>query len=381
MARGDSSDFYSSVPIFTNFRAVTDPDRYRALPDDWTLGLADIVDSTGAIAANRYKAVNVAGAAVIAATANALGGRDFPFVFGGDGASFAVAPRDRDRARDALAATAAWARDELNLAMRIAMVPITTVRANGRDVRIARYAPSPHLAYAMFSGGGVQWSEAAMKRSEFAIAPAAPGAQPDLNGLSCRFAEIPSAHGHILSILIVPAASADAQTFGTLIREMIALIERSPNAGRPVPDSGPPLHWPAGIELEARTIRARPLAIRRLQTLLRSLFVYLLIKLRIPLGGFIPERYLAELVANSDFRKYDDGLRMVLDCAPALAMEIEQRLAAAASSGIVRYGLHKQDAAMMTCFTPSAMRSDHVHFIDGARGGYAAAALALKAAR
>jgi hypothetical protein len=34
---------------------------------------------------------------------------------------------------------------------------------------------------------------------------------------------------------------------------------------------------------------------------------------------------------------------------------------------------------MMTCFTPSVMRSDHVHFIDGARGGYASAATALKA--
>jgi hypothetical protein len=34
---------------------------------------------------------------------------------------------------------------------------------------------------------------------------------------------------------------------------------------------------------------------------------------------------------------------------------------------------------MMTCFTPSALRSDHVHFIDGARGGYASAATALKA--
>jgi hypothetical protein len=56
------------------------------------------------------------------------------------------------------------------------------------------------------------------------------------------------------------------------------------------------------------------------------------------------------------------------------------RLTAAASAGIARYGLHRQDAAMMTCFTPAASRSDHVHFIDGARGGYASAATALKAA-
>jgi hypothetical protein len=32
----------------------------------------------------------------------------------------------------------------------------------------------------------------------------------------------------------------------------------------------------------------------------------------------------------------------------------------------------------MTCFTPAAFRSDHVHFIDGALGGYALAASALK---
>jgi hypothetical protein len=42
--------------------------------------------------------------------------------------------------------------------------------------------------------------------------------------------------------------------------------------------------------------------------------------------------------------------------------------------------MHRQDAAMMTCFTPSLLRSDHVHFVDGARGGYASAATALKAA-
>jgi hypothetical protein len=82
-------------------------------------------------------------------------------------------------------------------------------------------------------------------------------------------------------------------------------------------------------------------------------------------------------VENSDFRKYDDGLRMIIDCTPELADAIERRLAAAAATA--RYGVHRQDTAMMTCFTPSPTRSDHVHFIDGAQGGYAAAATALKA--
>ena len=53
----------------------------------------------------------------------------------------------------------------------------------------------------------------------------------------------------------------------------------------------------------------------------------------------------------------------------------------AESAAPLRFGLHRQDAALMTCFVPSATRRDHVHFVDGAMGGYAAAARAVKAAR
>ena len=93
----------------------------------------------------------------------------------------------------------------------------------------------------------------------------------------------------------------------------------------------------------------------------------------------MPKNYVQQVVENSDFRKYDDGLRMILDCTEELERALAELLANAASARVVRYGLHRQDAAMMTCFTPSVMRSDHVHFIDGARGGYASAATALKA--
>jgi len=113
--------------------------------------------------------------------------------------------------------------------------------------------------------------------------------------------------------------------------------------------------------------------------LANTLFAYVVMRFGIRVGGFVPKTYVQQVVENSDFRKYDDGLRMILDCTPQLERALSDRLAAAARDGVVRYGLYQQDAAMMTCFTPSALRSDHVHFIDGARGGYASAATALKA--
>lgn len=379
MAEG-SERFYGSIPVFRGFGRLMDPALYSPLPDDWSIGVADIVESTRAIAEARYKAVNMAGAAVIASVTNALDGREFPFVFGGDGASFAVSPGDLDRAREALAATASWVRDDLDLVMRVALVPVAAVRSQGLDVRVARFGPSPNLSYAMFSGGGLGWAEAAMKRGEFAVPAAPSGTQPDLTGLSCRFQEIPSVRGLILSVLIVPARGADPVSFRGLIEDVIALVERSPDAGRPVPPGGPPLRWPpAGVEFEARAARGGSLFKRRARVLARTLFVYLVMRFGIRGGGFVPKTYIQQVVENSDFRKYDDGLRMILDCTPQLERELTQRLGAAASGGIARYGLHRQDAAMMTCFTPSALRSDHVHFIDGARGGYASAATALKA--
>src|SRR5258706_8682748 len=256
MTTSGSESFYGTIPVFRGFGRLMDPALYSPLPDDWSIGIADVVESTKAIADRRYKAVNMAGAWVIAAITNALEGREFPFVFGGDGASFAVSPQDLEAARDALAATAIWVQESLNLVLRVALVPVASVRAQGLDVRVARFAPSPNLSYAMFSGGGLGWAEVAMKRGEFAVQKADPGTQPDLSGLSCRFEEIPSTRGLILSVLVVPVSGADPCAFRKVIEDVIALTERSPDAGRPGPPGGPPLKLPpAGVEDEGRAGR------------------------------------------------------------------------------------------------------------------------------
>ncbi|HEX2553050.1 MAG TPA: DUF3095 domain-containing protein [Microvirga sp.] len=373
--------FYESLPVLDSFAQLADPAVYTPLPDGWVLGLSDIVHSTAAIEAGRYKTVNAAAAGVIAAVANALPESDFPFVFGGDGASFALPPEQAERGRAALAAVAAWVRDELGLALRVAMLPVAAVRAAGLDVRIARYGPSRDVSYAMFTGGGLAWAEARLKEGAFAIAPAEPGTRPDLTGLSCRFAEIESERGVILSLIVVPAPGADMPAFGRLIRTVLALAESGAEAGRPVPAGGPPPRLaPAGFDIEARARRrpGRSPVLERLSLRLRMAAAYLVFRSGLRVGGFDPRRYVRELVENTDFRKFDDALRMTLDCTPALADRLEALLAGAERDGVARAGIHRQNAALMTCFVPSATRSDHVHFVDGAQGGYAAAARAIK---
>jgi hypothetical protein len=370
-----------AFPVLSRFEDIADASAYAPLPDGWVIGVADVVNSTDAIAAGRYKTVNMAGAAVIAAISNALGQAHFPFVFGGDGAAFAVPAEAAGAAKDALASTATFVAEEYALALRVAAVPIDAIRAAGLDVRIAEFAASADVRYAMFSGGGLAWAEGEMKAGRFQLPKAPSGTRPDLTGLTCRFEPAPARRGLVLSLIVQPSDTRVTAPYAALVRRILGLIEASPEMARPIPDGGPPLGWPpSGLDIEARTTRkpGASLWASRLVALGRTALSTLVFKLGLPVGGFRPARYLEQLVANSDYRKYDDGLRVTLDCTPELADSIEMMLVAADREGVARYGLHRQGAALMTCITPSIHRSDHIHFVDGAAGGYAAAASALK---
>jgi Protein of unknown function (DUF3095) len=266
--------------------------------------------------------------------------------------------------------------------LRTGLVPVDAARRAGFDVRVARFSPSNGVSYAMFIGGGLAFAEAQMRAGAFTI-PAAPrGTRPDLSGLSCRFEEIKTERGVILSLIVVPASPAsDQHEFRALTEMILGLAEGGAEIGHPIPAAGPPLRWPPkGLALEARAVRrpGRSLLASRIIVGAQTLLAYSVFKLGVRVGAFDPARYIREVVENTDFRKFDDGLRMTLDCAPALADRLEERLASAQADGVARVGTFRQDAALMTCFVPSATRSDHVHFVDGAMGGYAMAARALK---
>lgn len=376
-------EFLTGLPVFLHFEDVADPTLYRALPPGWGLAIADIVDSTSAIGTGRYKAVNMAGAAVISGVSNSLGRHDLPFVFGGDGAAVAVPPHGLSVARTALSNVQRWVKDDLDLAMRVALVPVEDIRENGFDIRVARFQASEDVSYAMFSGGGNSWAEARMKEGQYALPAAEKGERPDLTGLSCRWNPIPATHGKVVSIIAVPGPSRDMPAFRQLVVDLVDLAEQDARHGHPVPEDGPKLGFVReGLGLEARAGAAyRDVwgkMRRSFRVLGESLLVNLLSVTGLSFGPFNAIRYRRSVASNTDFRKFDDGLKMTVDIDAARLEKIRARLEQGRLSGSCYYGLHEQDAALMTCIVPSPLSRDHMHFVDGADGGYAAAASRLK---
>jgi hypothetical protein len=87
--------------------------------------------------------------------------------------------------------------------------------------------------------------------------------------------------------------------------------------------------------------------------------------------------YKADLVANTDFRKFDGSLRLVLSGTAGQREELEGYLAQRRAAGRLAFGMHVARAAVMTCLIEERQGA-HFHFVDGAGGGYAAAALQMK---
>jgi hypothetical protein len=374
-----ADDFYETIPVLDNFADAVRAESYSPLPDDWVVGFADVFGSTKAVTDGRYKAVNMVGAGAIAAVANALDRRPFPFVFGGDGASFAVSSSDASAAAKALRAMAAFAREEFYLELRVAMAPVGEIRAAGFDVRVARFAAAPPCVYAMFAGGGLTWFDAAAKCGAYALPPAEPGARPDLSDLSCRWGVAPAKHGLVLSLIVAPRGN-DAR-FATLINEIVK-SSLAVASERPVTlMSLRPGNPGKAIALETSVKKASGLsqAKGRIAAIRGYCIAIFLHSFKLKVGRFDAATYASELVANADFRKFDDGLRMTLDCSPEFADALEARLAAA--DAFVHWGVFRQAAAQVTCFVPSATQRGHVHFVDGAGGGYTMAAKAMKARR
>lgn len=373
--------FYDDLPRRDRFADLAQSDTFTPLPQDWLVGCCDIVDSTGLIAAGQYKTVNMIGASVISALINAMQGRAFPYVFGGDGASFAIPPSEQDNCHAVLSNLRSWVSAEFGVELRAALLPVEWVRAEGLEVGVARHAVSAYVDYAMFSGGGMAWVERQMKADGFSVPPSEHITPPDLTGLSCRWSNIKARNGTILSLVMLPPDDGEEREYSRVVSKVLELAAQLERGGHPVPQSGPPLGYPPpGLALEAHMSRGvMPLALRKLRLLVNTAITGLIMWSGKRFGSFDPVHYRTVLSTNADFRKFDDGLKMTLDCDANTRSQLIDLLQNAKTAGHIRYGLHEQDEAMVTCFVPSATRDDHVHFVDGAAGGYASAAARIKA--
>jgi hypothetical protein len=366
---------FAAQPV-PDFPAALSESAYSPVPNDSWIATTDVADSTEAIGQGRYKQVNLAGAAGIAAFANAFPQYDLPSFFGGDGASILLPSGSQSRAAQVLLGLQDAAQSTLGLTLRTALTPVAAVRKLGFDVRIAYQDIKNGRSLAMLCGGGVAIAEALSKSPEaaqFQPSPALPAIKPNFEGLSCRWQPVVSQRGLMLTVLIQGPVAPDPYLS---VFDAIAAAAAGPR--NPLSDIPAPAWPPEGLWAETRLRRPDGRLRSALGILGQSALGALSTMTGVKIGGFDGRAYRESLARHCDALKFADGLKMVIDCTPEEATAVQDTLANLDPMSGFSYGLQKSKSALMTCFVQSTSTGGHVHFIDGADGGYALAARQLK---
>jgi len=371
--------FYKELPSFSKFGGVVDDAHFHIVPSDWKVVITDVRGSTKAIEAGRYKDVNTVGAAAIACVQNVMGEIDLPFVFGGDGATFLVPPSHIDSIREELVALQHLSVATFGLELRLGVVEVAELEQDEIYIKVAKFELVAGKAVAIFRGGGLTAAEEKVKGQPetYCIMDAATK-EANLKGLSCRWQPIPNRHGKILSLLVVAKSKTSDEAYGHVLQRLDNLYEGKMESANPVNIESMRYRSVSQCLADERRYHESRFSIRYMLRVIEILFAVLIFKFKMPALFFNAKTYAASMATHSDYRKFDDALRMIIDCSPSQADAILTTLETMHREDAIFYGVHESETSLMTCYVNGLDEGKHIHFVDGGDGGYAMAAKQLK---
>ncbi len=385
----DEIPAYSKIPPITQFADIFNHEFYYLPPESWHFVMTDVVNSTGAIEEGRYKEVNTAGSLGAMAISNILGDMQFPFVFGGDGMTYLIPGQLLDRVVEVLIDTRDMVQKVFDLKLRVGVIPLRELIRQNAQIRVARFAVSPRYTQAIIGGSGADLAETLIKDPSPANPWIVPEDAPvpgvaDFSGFTCRWQDIPSRNGETISF-IVRARGASAERRSEILKSVLRDVGEqfgTEERYHPLSLEGQ-RQSRSQFRSEARVLSGRRrgalYAFRFIAISLETTALKIIEKLRIPLhrrGKYFRDVKMDNII-NSDFRKFDGTLKMVLSCSTGERKKFQRVLERRRAAGELYYGIHVSDRALLTCLIQFSS-GEEVHFVDAADGGYAAAALMIK---
>ncbi|WP_138431027.1 DUF3095 domain-containing protein [Fodinibius saliphilus] len=386
MAKTQSSNFYSNLPVIEDFFNASNNDNYHSLPSDWYIAITDIVNSTSAIENGRFETVNILGASPIVGILNITDRNSIPYVFGGDGSSFCIPPEFYEDAQSVLAASRQIGKKEYGLDLRAAVIPISYLEELGYTINVARYRASEYYIQGVFSGGGLSKAEELLKKpglDKYRVEASSNGKEVDFTGLECRWQEVKRENKEVITLLVKnrPGISSPEKVYQRLLYKMREIFGFDDKAN---PIDASQLNMSMSVSDLMGEVKLRTFGqhwVYRLLYLLKAELQILIGKVLMTLNYETSAtdwgQYKTDMVLNSDYRKFDDMLRVVISGTPKQRKQLQAFLQEQFKEEKLAYGMHITDAAMVTCMV-FQYQNEHIHFVDGKGGGYVTAAKELK---
>lgn len=376
----NTNNFYKNLKEIDDFSKIMENNNYSKIPNDWYVLVSDIKESTKAIEQGMYKQVNFVSALTIIGVLNIDRQEDFPYIFGGDGASLIIPPNLLEKSKKVLFEASKKAKDVFDLELRVGVISIKEIEKRGSFIEVSKLKVSKDYTQAIIRGNGLELAEELLKK-EYETFKISKNLDidyiADFEGLECRWEDIKTPKDETISILIKSINQENENLVYENILKNIENIVGSYSQRNPVKISNlPKLSFnPKVLMTEASIFTSNPFF--KIFTIFKLMFEnfigLILMKYSIGLWGGYKDRILR----TTDTEKFDDMLRMVISTDKKQTKKLEEYLENEYKKRNLVYGIHKSDSALMTCLILER-HGKHIHFVDSSKGGYALASKELK---
>jgi hypothetical protein len=376
----NTKDFYKNLKEIDDFSKIMEDKNYSKIPDDWYVIVSDIKSSTKAIEQGMYKQVNFVAALTIIGILNIDRNDDFPYIFGGDGASLIIPAHLLEKSKKVLIEAEKKAKESFDLDLRIGVVSIKEIEKRGCLIEITKFKVTKDNTQAIVRGNGLELAEDLLKNEyeTFKIENSLDHEySANFDGLECRWEDIKTPKDETISILIKSINQTNSNEIYTQCIEEIERIAGNYSDRNPIktPEQLNLSFNPKILYAEASIFSKNK--ITKIFTIFRLMFENFLglILMRYSSGNW--QNYKNRIIKTTDTEKFDDMLRMVISTNKKQTFKLEEYLEKEFKKRNLVYGIHKADSALMTCLI-FERHGKHIHFVDSSNGGYALASKELK---
>ncbi|RLJ80670.1 DUF3095 domain-containing protein [Pedobacter alluvionis] len=376
----DSEDhFYSNLPIHKMplHQLLVKNQLFEKVISSWCVIITDIKRSTAAVNSGLHENVNLIATGSIVAVLNIAfkANISVPFFFGGDGATFIVPPGIVDDVMKSLLKYKENTLLNFNLDLRTGIIPVAEIYKNGHTLNICRFSSAETFSIPIVLGDGLAYAEQIIKGENYLLADHHTASDEiDLSGMQCRWDKIEPPENSDEVVTLVVIASEIAQQAAVFSKVILHLdqIYGSPEKRQPI--SVPKLIFRTSFNSLGKEMKHRLGKIKFLE-LIKSWFinVYGYIYFRTDRG----KKYLRQLVEMSDTLVVDGRINTVITGTAKQRLALEQALNQLEKNNEILYAYYVSGESVMSCYVRD-LEDDHIHFVDGADGGYTQAAGILK---
>ena len=377
-------NFYKDLsPINLPLAEVFKAEYFSDIPGSWFAIIADVKNSTAAVNAGKHNDVNLVAASSLVVCLNIAKAAkiEIPFFFTGDGGTVFVPAIILPEVLQGLKTHNENSIKNFQLEIHFGCISLTSIKEAGYSIQICKVQVGKNFTKAVIIGNALKYAEQVIKEStNNEDLTETTDTLLNMDGLECRWDKIkaPGEMNEIVCYLIEANDHKKQVTvYGNVLQKMDEIF------------GGLDKRNPLSIDRLKLMLSVNKLKKEMLvrfgkwkknyftAAFLRTFIGQLYFRFNWRINNLRGQQYLEQVITNADTLTIDGRINTIISSSMEKRIKFVEFLNAEEKAGNLIFGHFISRESVMTCYIENRDEK-HIHFVDGADGGYTEASKELK---